>query len=77
MKWITERSLKGFSQEKEDMRISAKIFLDEHSLSNPFTDNLPEDGWYRSLLSQFKNVVAKGYIKEFSNPGETYRKDVR
>ncbi|XP_044753622.1 chaetoglobosin A biosynthesis cluster protein C-like [Coccinella septempunctata] len=50
VRWISDCVIKGFPQRKEDLQASVKNFLDENPRPNPFKDNLPGDGWYKSFL---------------------------
>ena len=48
--WIKECHLKGFPVRNEDIQASVKKFLDQSKLKNPFHNNIPGNGWYKSFL---------------------------
>lgn len=57
--WITECHKKGFPKRKEDIQATVKQFLDKTSRENPFTNNTPGNGWYRSFLSRNPSVTLR------------------
>nr|CAI5817822.1 unnamed protein product [Callosobruchus analis] len=50
--WVLESHKKGFPRRKEDLWVSVKVFLDEKPRPNPFKDNMPGEGWYKSFLKR-------------------------
>ncbi|KAJ8961303.1 hypothetical protein NQ314_005952 [Rhamnusium bicolor] len=50
VEWIIENHKKGFPRRKEDIQESVKEFLEKTPRSNPFVNNYPGEGWYKSFL---------------------------
>lgn len=50
--WIIDCQKKGFPRRKEDVQVSVKQFLDDNPRENPFTNNYPGHGWYKSFLKR-------------------------
>jgi len=50
--WIRDCSTKGFPRRKENIQASVKEYLDESGMKNPFTNNIPRNGWYKRFLKR-------------------------
>lgn len=58
-KWIIELGKKGFPRRKEDIQLSVQTFLEKHPRKNPFTNNFPNDTWYKAFLRRHPNLVQR------------------
>ncbi|XP_030752340.1 uncharacterized protein LOC115879587 [Sitophilus oryzae] len=57
--WICACQKKGFPLRIEDVQHSVKGFLDAYPRENPFIDNMPGKGWYRSFLKRNPEVTLR------------------
>lgn len=57
--WIKDSVRKGFPQRKEDVQSSVQKFLEENPRPNPFKNNYPGDGWYKSFLRRHPTLVER------------------
>jgi len=57
--WIRDCSRKGFPHRKENIQASVKEYLDENGMKNPFTNNIPGNGWYKRFLKTKSNCNEK------------------
>ncbi|KMQ85800.1 tigger transposable element-derived protein 6-like protein [Lasius niger] len=48
--WIIDCQRKGFPMRKINVQTSVKEFLNHTKIKNPFRNNTPGNGWYKSLL---------------------------
>lgn len=59
VKWICVSTQKGFSQRKDDLKVSVKGFIEETNRKTPFVDNMPGDGWYKAFLRRHPEIVER------------------
>lgn len=59
VEWIFECHRKGFPRRKEDVLYSVKHFLDMKPRANPFTNNCPGNGWYKSFLNRHPQLASR------------------
>ena len=59
VEWIFECHRKGFPRRKEDVLCSVKHFLDMTPRPNPFRNNCPGNGWYKSFLNRHPELATR------------------
>jgi len=59
VKWLIECSKKGFPRRLENIQASVKNFLETSGLQNPFRDNAPGQGWYKSFLRRHPELTER------------------
>lgn len=75
--WIVDNHRKGFPRRKLDVQHSVKEFLEKSPRENPFTNNLPGDGWYRAFLNRHPELTTRTSEAVTSASSQVSEKDVK